>query len=181
VRTCSQLERPGYGRSLRSAIDCLFFLTCEGSPTSREEYPEGIVATVVRATGECRVRAVTTPDQPTQSSIGQLEGSSGESRAGGRESLTYVKRRSRGGLRSAALAIRRGELRRSAGEAVGDGDWQLRKEFLPMGKGDFLARRIGSVPKRRPKRSSQVTNIEISPQGNLCAQIGKKVQVASSQ
>ena len=30
-------------RSLRSAIDCLFFLICDGSPTSRDEYPEGMV------------------------------------------------------------------------------------------------------------------------------------------
>ena len=42
-------------RNLRSAIDCLFFLACDGSPTSREEYPEGIV---VRW---CSHEAVTTP------------------------------------------------------------------------------------------------------------------------
>jgi hypothetical protein len=48
-------------------MDCLFFLTWEGSPTSREEYPEGIVVMV----REVVVEAVTTPERNIRLAISE--------------------------------------------------------------------------------------------------------------
>jgi hypothetical protein len=45
-------------------MDCLFFLICDGSPTSREEYPEGMLV-------ERRV-AVTNPNQFCEAISNQL-------------------------------------------------------------------------------------------------------------
>jgi hypothetical protein len=128
-----------------------------------------------------RVRAVTTPDQLPHG-IGQLGRGIIGRRAGRRGSLTYCKRRSRGELRSAALAIGRedgGDRQEKPLEMGIIGNW---KGILRMRKSDILALCGRPCPPEtaREARSSRDEH-QISPQGNLCAQIGKKVQVASYQ